>query len=319
MIGERTIFLLSQSILPLTPCPCHASNTAEHIPKYSPIFSPLGRSSQYFSLILLACNSPGKILGKHKQCTDFWWGEITLVPGRFQQNAPAVFDISEAQAESVLHWLLMLLLAHLGLIPHRCPWICLCYEAQSFNCLNAYLHNVHKSVMLKKIYPLINQHSQPPSLGSCPSLFKRRKKLLWKLPQIFFFSFCKETFLYQCINHKNDCQFNSFLWVSPFKMSCQEDGWGAHLEEKWEKVPFTTSPEGDKDQNYSGTTCFTLHMLWAGLSLQHSVASAYAEEKPFLAGWHLWKREHDVLWSAGDQKNITPGFVLLPWVPECFE
>lgn len=54
-----------------------------------------------------------------------------------------------------------------------------------------------KSVMLKKIYPLINQHSQPPSLGSCPSLFKRRKKLLWKLPQFFFSLFARKHF---CIN-----------------------------------------------------------------------------------------------------------------------
>lgn len=169
----------------------------KHIPTRSPTFSPLGRSSQVFSSTLLACYSPGKSLGKHKWCPAVWWGAITLVPGRFQQNAPAVFGLGKAQAESVLHWLLTLLLDDLGLIPRRCPWICLCCEAQSFNCLNAYLHNVHKSVLLKKIYPLIIQHSQPPSSGSCPSLFKRRKKLLWKLPQHFFFLFAMKHF---CIN-----------------------------------------------------------------------------------------------------------------------
>lgn len=144
----------------------------------------------------LAGHSPGKSLGKHKRCTAFWWGEITSVPGRFQQNAPAVFDTGEAQAESVLHWLLTLLLADLGLIPCSCPLICLCYEAQPFNCLNAYLYNVHKSVMLKKIYPLIIQHSQPPSLGSCPSLSKRRKNY-YENYHSFFFLFEMKHF---CIN-----------------------------------------------------------------------------------------------------------------------
>lgn len=78
--------------------------------------SPLGRSSQLFSLTLLFSYSPGKSLGKQKPRTAFWWGEITLVPGRFQQNAAAVFDIGKAWAESVLHRLLTLILAELGLI-----------------------------------------------------------------------------------------------------------------------------------------------------------------------------------------------------------
>lgn len=181
-LGERTIFSLSQSILPLTSCHGHTSNPTKHIPKHSPIFSPLGRSSQFFSLTLLACYSPRKILGKQTMHSFLMKWDNTG-SSEISAECPSCVGHS-AQAESVLHWLLTLLLADLGLIPGRCSWVCL-----FFKCLNAYSHNVHKSVMLEKIYPLITQHSQPPSLGSRPSLFKRREKLLWKLPQIFFFSF----------------------------------------------------------------------------------------------------------------------------------
>lgn len=116
VFGERTLSHLSQSILPMAPCHCHTPNTIEHIPKYSPISCPPGRSSQLFSSTLVFSCSPGKSAGKQKPCTAFWWGEITWVPGRFQQNAAAVFDIGKALAESILHWLLTLVLAEPGFI-----------------------------------------------------------------------------------------------------------------------------------------------------------------------------------------------------------
>lgn len=182
MLGERTIFSFLHSILPLAPCHCHTSNTIiKHIPKHFPDSSPHGRSSQLFSSTLLFSYSPGTSLGKQTPRTAFWWGEITLVPGRFQQNATAVFDIGKARAESISLWILALVLAELGLILKQ-PSM---YLTMLWGTI-LQLPNVHQSVMLKNIYPLLIQHSQPPSLGSCPSLFKRRKKLLWKLPQHFF-------------------------------------------------------------------------------------------------------------------------------------
>lgn len=96
--------------------------------------------------------------------------------------------------------------------------------------------------MLEKIYPLIIQHRQPPSLGSFPSLFKRRKKLLRKLPQHFFL-FENQEFLYRCINHKNDHHSNSFLRVNSFKSSCQLEAWvGSPFGGEVRIIPFHNTP-----------------------------------------------------------------------------
>lgn len=97
-------------------CHCHTSNTIKLILKHFSISSPLGKSSQLFSSTLLFSYPPGKSLGKQKPCTAFWWGEITSVPGRFQQNATAVLDIGKARAESFLHWIPAHVLAEMSLI-----------------------------------------------------------------------------------------------------------------------------------------------------------------------------------------------------------
>lgn len=129
--------------------------------------------------------------------------------------------------------------------------------------------------MLTKIYPLIIQHSQPPSLGLFPSLLKRRKNLLRKLPQrVFCFFFLNQEFLYQCINHKNDHHFNSFLWVNSFKLSCQLEVWvGSPFGGKVRIIPLPNTLKAAEDQNYSGTAHLSCVVGRSQPSLSSSVST----------------------------------------------
>lgn len=109
-VWYKTIFSLSQSILILAARHCHTSNAIKLISMHFSISSHLGKCSQLFSSTFSCC------LEKQKPWTVFQWYELTLVPGRFQQSATAVFDTGEARAESFLRGILAHVLAEMGLI-----------------------------------------------------------------------------------------------------------------------------------------------------------------------------------------------------------
>lgn len=121
-----------------------------------------------------------------------------------------------------------------------------------------------------------------------------------------FFSFWTETFLYQCINHKNYQQFNSFLRVNSFKLSCQLGARvGNPFGGKVRIIPFHNTPWRQPKiritlgQLASPSTCCGQVSAFIIQLCQHVLRKSHS-----LAGGYLWKSVQDVLWSAGEQKTL---------------